>query len=158
MNKDLALYRLEMAKENLKSAEILLREKQYKKSVSCSYYAMFSAAKSLLALRELNSARHSGVLALFNQHFVKEGKVPHDLSRILADAKEIREEGDYGDFVTVTPQEADTQVTNAKYFIEKITEIVNTFSQPTDWLVWGDKWGRIWVHQAGQTNNDRDDT
>ena len=68
---DLARYRLTDAKEKLASAKILLKEKHFKDSLSRSYYAMFSAVRALLALKELDSSKHSGVISLFNQYFVK---------------------------------------------------------------------------------------
>ena len=61
---DYARYRLENAKEKLNSAEVLLREKLFKDSLSRSYYAMFSAARALLATKELDSSKHSGVISL----------------------------------------------------------------------------------------------
>ncbi|MBU1599651.1 HEPN domain-containing protein [bacterium] len=36
-------------------------------------YAIFSAARALLATKDLDSSKHSGVISLFNQHFVKTG-------------------------------------------------------------------------------------
>lgn len=47
--KDLSLYRLEDAKDKLSSAKVLLENNKFKDSVSRSYYAMFSAARALLA-------------------------------------------------------------------------------------------------------------
>lgn len=100
--RNLSLYRLEDAKEKLSSARILLENNRFKDSVSRSYYAMFSAARALLATKGLDSAKHSGVIALFNQHFVKTVLVDKTMGRILENAKDIRENSDYGDFAIVT--------------------------------------------------------
>ena len=69
--KSLVSYRLESAREKLSAARDLLAKGHYKDSVSRSYYATFTAARALLAVKQLDSAKHSGVIALFNQHFVK---------------------------------------------------------------------------------------
>jgi hypothetical protein len=122
--KELSKYRLSDAKEKLKSAEILFEKSQYKDSVSRSYYAMFSGARALLALRELNNSKHSGIISLFNQHFVKNGIVNKSCGRILLDAKEIREEGDYGDFYVIRKEEAETQLKNAKKFMKEIENVL----------------------------------
>jgi uncharacterized protein (UPF0332 family) len=66
----LVFYRLESAREKLTAAKDLLENKHYKDSVSRSYYAIFTAARALLATRQLDSSKHSGVIGLFNQHFV----------------------------------------------------------------------------------------
>ncbi|MDZ7261966.1 MAG: HEPN domain-containing protein [candidate division KSB1 bacterium] len=64
--RDLAKYRFSDAIEKLESARILLQENRLKDSLSRSYYAMFSAVRALLALRKLDSSKHSGVISLFN--------------------------------------------------------------------------------------------
>lgn len=120
--RNLSLYRLEDAKEKLSSARILLENNRFKDSVSRSYYAMFSAARALLATKGLDSAKHSGVIALFNQHFVKTVLVDKTMGRILENAKDIRENSDYGDFAIVTKEEAEEQVKNAEKFIQEIEE------------------------------------
>ena len=84
--KALISYRLESAREKLSAAEDLLEKRHYKDSVSRSYYAIFTAARALLATKRLDSSKHSGVIALFNQHFVKR---------------------DYGDFYIVSVNEAE---------------------------------------------------
>jgi len=55
---DLAKYRFQDALEKLESARILLREHRLKDALSRSYYAMFSAVRALLALKELDSSKH----------------------------------------------------------------------------------------------------
>jgi len=98
---DLIQYRLKSSKEKLNSARILLENKQFKDSLSRSYYAMFTAARALLATKHLDSSKHSGVISLFNQHFVKTGIVAKDLGQMLMKGKDLRENGDYKDFVEV---------------------------------------------------------
>lgn len=63
---DLAIYRLDKAKQRLSSAQVLLVAGSFADSIGRSYYAIFTAARSLLALKGLDSKRHSGVVALFN--------------------------------------------------------------------------------------------
>lgn len=123
MKEELVKYRIKDAKDRVLSAEILLRSKQYKDSVSRSYYAMFSAARALLATKGYDSAKHSGVIALFNQHFVKEGVVSSDMGRLLAQVKDVRERGDYADFIEITEEEAKEYLEAAKRFVEEINSV-----------------------------------
>ncbi len=85
--KALISYRLESAREKLSAAEDLFEKRHYKDSVSRSYYAIFTAARALLATKRLDSSKHSGVIALFNQHFVKSGEIRKDASKWLERAK-----------------------------------------------------------------------
>lgn len=123
-NDSLVAYRLENAKEKLKAAIALLEDSDYKDSVSRSYYAIFSAARALLATKQIDSAKHSGVIALFNQHFVKTGVIPKETGKLISKAKLYREQADYGDFIVVTREEAETQIKLAKEFIEEIERVL----------------------------------
>ncbi|MEW6102722.1 MAG: HEPN domain-containing protein [bacterium] len=120
MNNELTKYRLESAKEKLASAKLLYENGQYRDSISRSYYAMLSAAKALLSTKKLDSSKHSGVISLFNQHFVKTGALNKEAGKKLASAKEIREDSDYEDFVVVSKEEAERQIIDAENFIQGI--------------------------------------
>jgi len=59
----------------------------------------------LLATRNADSARHAGVIALFQQHFVKTGDFSSEVARALPRAFEKRLSSDYSDFVEITRDE-----------------------------------------------------
>ncbi|MBI5874487.1 MAG: HEPN domain-containing protein [Deltaproteobacteria bacterium] len=120
----LIAYRLDTAKEKLKSAIDLLENGDYKDSVSRSYYAIFTAARALLATKQLDSSKHSGVIALFNQHFVKTGIISREASKWIEQAKNFRERADYGDFFVVSKEEADAQIQSAKKFIAEMENVI----------------------------------
>lgn len=121
----LVSYRLESAKEKLKAAVALLAEGYYKDSVGRSYYAIFTTARALLATKRLDSVKHSGVIALFNQHFVKTGVVDKETSKLIEKAKLYRERADYGDYFIVSKEEAESQIDSANKFISDIEKVVN---------------------------------
>ena len=127
----LVSYRLESAREKLSAAVDLLEKGHYKDSVSRSYYAIFTAARALLAVKQLDSAKHSGIIALFSQHFVKRGIIRKEMSKWLEKAKLYREQADYGDFYIVSLQEAEAQIMSARRFIAEIEMAIrNLPSQP----------------------------
>ncbi len=119
MRIELAKYRLNRAKEILKESKDSLLQKHFALSVNRSYYAMFTSARALLALKEKDSSKHSGVIALFNQYIIKPGIFPKEYSKFLPKAKDIRENADYGDFVEITEEDAQIQLKNAKRFTEE---------------------------------------
>lgn len=88
-------YRLEMAKETLKDA-LLLREQggSHWSVVNRAYYAMFYATLALLVFIGKGSAKYSGIIALFDRHFVKTGTFPREMSRWLHKAFDLRQIGD----------------------------------------------------------------
>ena len=72
----------------------------------------------------MDSKKHSGVIALFNQYIIKAGFFPKELSKYLPKAKDIREDSDYGDFVEITEEDAKTQMKRAKKFVEEAEKTV----------------------------------
>ena len=69
----LARHRMAQAHETLAEADQLLASQAFRGSVNRLYYATFYAARALLATRDIDAARHSGLITLFQQHFVKTG-------------------------------------------------------------------------------------
>ena len=116
---NLAKYRIEKSQENLQESEDALEQDHFGMSVNRSYYAMFTSARAILALKELDSSKHSGVIALFSQHIIKPGLFPKELSKFFRKAKRIREDADYGDFVEITKKDAQMQLKHAKEFVEE---------------------------------------
>lgn len=123
-NVDLAFYRIEKAKTTLSEAKIMCAQGYYDASISRSYYAIFTAARAALALKKLDSKKHSGVMSLFNFYFIKDGIMPEEMHKIIAGAKTLRERSDYADYVTFSCEDAEKQLANAVMFVEKIEALI----------------------------------
>lgn len=117
--KALANYRIQRAEETFKDAELLLTNNSFKSALNRFYYAAFYGAKALLATKGLDSSKHSGVISLFNQHFVKTGLVKIDTSKVLSKSFEKRQDIDYEDFIEITKEEVEKLKDDVKKFIEK---------------------------------------
>ena len=94
----LARHRMARAHVALQEADVLIEQRHFNGAMNRVYYAAFYAARAALATRRLDSSRHSGVIALFQEHFVRTGIVPTDAARALPRAFEKRQTSDYGDF------------------------------------------------------------
>ena len=68
---ELARERLSYARDSLLEGQALVQIGRLRGAANRFYYAAFNAARSLLAVRELDSSKHTGVISLFQQHFVK---------------------------------------------------------------------------------------
>lgn len=93
------------AHQALDEADILIAQDHFSGALNRVDYAAFYAARALLATKTLDSSRHSGVIALFQEHFVKTGLIVTDLARALPRAFEKRQTSDYGDFSEPTDEE-----------------------------------------------------
>ena len=120
--RDLAAYRLEKAKELLGQAEALLKMASYDGSINRSYYGIFNAIRALLALVNLDSQKHSGVIAFFDRYFVKTGICEKSCSQIVHTAFEARQISDYQDFYRPTAEQAQQQFDHAKRLIRTVEE------------------------------------
>lgn len=123
---DLMQYRLEMARDRLRSSQILLREESYKDSIGRSYYAMFTAVRALLAMVGQDFSKHAGVIAYFQKEFVKTGEFDKKYSKYISQAFQIRNNTDYADFFIVSARDAQEQYTNAAEFLAVIEEYIKT--------------------------------
>lgn len=71
--KDLSKYRYECCCEALEDARIMYEAGRYKNALNRAYYAIFHGMRAVNALDGFDSSKHSGVIAHFNQNYVKEG-------------------------------------------------------------------------------------
>ena len=97
--RELSKYRFETSLEALSDAKIMYENERYKNTLNRAYYAIFHAIRAVNALRGFDSSKHSGVIAYFNQNYVKEGIFSKELSKIIRMASENREKADYLDFL-----------------------------------------------------------
>ena len=118
--KELAMYRLERANEDLHTSEVLFERKMLKASINRSYYAIFHALRSITIIKGFDSSKHSGIIAFFNLHFVKEDIFDKEASRIIKSASSLREKSDYVDFYIASQEEAFEQLENARKLIKQI--------------------------------------
>lgn len=113
---------IQRATKYLKSAQILLEEKDYESSVSRTYYAMFFSAQAMLLTKNLSFSSHKGVISAFGEHFLRTGVLPKELGRELNRAFEKRQISDYEYKFVISEQEAEKILVNGKKLVEKIVQ------------------------------------
>ena len=118
--KDLCLYRIQTAKESLKSAKILLAAEEYKGSNNRSYYAIFHAINAVHALNGKSFKRHKDAIGNFNKDYVKTEIFPREIGRKIGEAEEIRHASDYDDFYIAIREETERQVMVAEEFLRLV--------------------------------------
>ncbi len=115
---------LQRAEINLKAAKELLEKEYFDIAAARAYYAAFYAASALLLSQDIDTNKHSGVIALIHQHFVKTGKLDKEQGKNLNWLFEIRGVGDYGVSVHVASGEAYLAVKVAEKFLESVNQIL----------------------------------
>ena len=120
--RDLALYRLEKAKSDLNASKKTLELEMYDTAANRSYYAIFHAARAVLALDGEDYKKHSGVISNFQKNYIKTGVLEKNLSNIIKLAFDIRNECDYEDFYIISRDDVIRQVAEAGIFLSHIEE------------------------------------
>ncbi|MDR2693159.1 MAG: HEPN domain-containing protein [Chitinispirillales bacterium] len=77
-----------------------------------------------MALDRFDSKKHSGVIDNFRKNYIKTGIFPHEYSKIIGRAFEVRLESDYEAFYVVSKTDVTAQVENAKTFLEAVEKYV----------------------------------
>lgn len=121
--RELAQYRMERAAATLEDARKLLSQNGSPASiVNRAYYSMFYAALALLATVGQQTSKHQGVLALFDQYFIKTKILPKEMGRFLHKAFDMRQTGDYEEEAELTKQDAKELLKFAEEFIRTAEE------------------------------------
>jgi uncharacterized protein (UPF0332 family) len=116
--KELILYRLESAKEDLLAAKALCEASLYKAANNRAYYAIFHAINAIHALNGKAYKRHKDAIANFNKEYIKTEIFPKAMGKNIVGVEEIRHASDYDDFYIATEKEARQQIAIAEEFIK----------------------------------------
>jgi uncharacterized protein (UPF0332 family) len=127
----LANVRLLQARECLQSAEREIVANSFKTSANRSYYCIFHSMRAVLALDDFDSKKHSGVISAFRKDYIKTGVFPAELSDIIKNAFEVRNDSDYQDFYVISKAKVAAQIENAKVFLAAAEEYINRNTRRT---------------------------
>ena len=116
---------LEKAKLCLAAAKVLQANQFSDYAASRAYYSMFYAVEAILLQKNLSFSSHAAVISAFGREFVKIGTVPKEFHRLVIDAQDLRNTGDYGELNAVRIAQSQEQIDNA----EKILEFTQKFLQ-----------------------------
>ncbi|MBQ5916950.1 MAG: HEPN domain-containing protein [Lachnospiraceae bacterium] len=120
--KDLVIHRIETAKSDIHSAEILLNAGEYRSSNNRAYYGIYHAISAIHALDGNSYRKHKDALANFNKEYVKTEIFPRNIGKRISEAEEIRHASDYDDFYIATKVEAEEQIATAKELLELVSQ------------------------------------
>jgi len=124
--KALSEHRFEQAKSCLRQAKLLIEADEYKGAANRSYYAVFHAIRSVLALEGRDFGRHTAVMGHFRQHYIKTNIFDVELSDILAVLFDVRNESDYDDFYVISKVDVANQLESAEFFVGEVRSYLDT--------------------------------
>ncbi len=123
--KELAKYRLERAKQDLKDAELLYKNKSLLAANNRAYYSIFHAIQAILSLERIDFKRHKDVIGYFNKNYISTEIFPKRLGRRIGQAFQIREDSDYDYKFIPQIEQTEYQVETAKELIALVEEYID---------------------------------
>ena len=121
---DLAKYRLNRAKEDLKDAEFNYNNKSYLTANNRAYYSIFHAIRAVLALERIDFKKHKDVIGYFNGHYIKNEIFPRKINNKIVQARKIREDSDYDDEFVADGEQTKQQLQTAEELINLVEEYI----------------------------------
>lgn len=125
---------LKKGRRSLQAAQDLFDKGHFDFAVSRAYYAMFYHATAALLVKGHTFSKHSGVIAGFGRYLAKTGEVPNNLHRLLQEAFERRNIGDYGTDQEVSSEDSSRALSDAERFLQEIERHLglNNADDPVD--------------------------
>ena len=102
---DLVNYRIAKARETFKEVQLHINNELWNTAVNRLYYACFYAVIALLVKHGIKAKTHDGTRQLFYQHFIKTGLISTETNRFYSRLFNMRETGDYEDFIEATKED-----------------------------------------------------
>lgn len=122
---EFALYRLDRAKQEQATAELLYKENKLLAANNRAYYSIFYAIRAVLAMEKIDFKRHKDVLAYFNKNYVKTEIFPRQIGRKIVLASKVREDSDYDEEYEPSAETTFLQIQTAKELIELVEKFLN---------------------------------
>lgn len=123
---ELVKYRITKARETYNEVELHIKNKLWNTAVNRLYYACYYAVIVLLINNNIQTHTHTGVRQMFGLHFIKTGFLDKELGKFYSDIFDLRQTGDYDDFVDFSKEDVLDLLKPANELITKIEEILKT--------------------------------
>jgi uncharacterized protein (UPF0332 family) len=80
--------------------------------------------RAVLAIDTFDSKKHSGIISMFRQKYIKTGIFAAEFSDVIENAFSIRNKSDYDDFFVISKEEVTQQIANARVFLEAVENYI----------------------------------
>ena len=123
--KDLARYKLERAREELDTAELLFENERLKAANNRAYYSIYYSLTAVLCLEPIAFKKHKDTIGYFNKNYVHTDKFPREIGRNISKAAKIRHASDYDEFYIASKEETEKQIRTAKELADLVDKFIS---------------------------------
>jgi len=121
---ELVKYRITKARETFNEVELHTENKLWNTAINRLYYACYYAVIALLIDREIKAESHAGVRQMFGMHFIKTGIIEKELGKFYTDIFDMRQTGDYEDYIDFKKSDVLDLIKPANSLISKIEKLL----------------------------------
>lgn len=122
---ELVSYRMARAHEVLDEVQVLVAHRFWNTAVNRLYYGCYYAVTALLVSNGIAATTHSGVRQMFGLHFIRAGVIDKDLGKFYSDIFDMRQTGDYEDYLDFTEEDVTDLLGPAHQLIGTIQRLLN---------------------------------
>ena len=122
--KELVIYRIAKARETFEEVKLHIENELWSTAVNKLYYACYYAVIALLIDKEIQPRTHNGVRQMFGLHFIKTGVVDNSLGKFFTDIYDMRQTGDYDDYIEFTKDDIMDLIEPANDLISKAEDLL----------------------------------
>lgn len=126
--KQLVIYRINKAKETFNEIDVLIENKLWNTAINRLYYTCYYAVIALLINNKIETLTHTGTRQMFGFHFIKTGLVEKDIGKFYSRIFDLRQTGDYEDFIDFSEDQVTELLEPAKKLIDHIESILKADS------------------------------
>ena len=123
--KDIVIYRISRAKETLEEVKLHIEHKLWNTAINRLYYACYYAVIALLIDNKIEAQSHAGVRQMFGLHFIKTGILEKSSGKLFSELYDMRQTGDYDDFIDFTENEVLDIMPDADKLIHEIEKLLS---------------------------------
>jgi len=81
---------------------------------------------ALLISHELTASTHAGVIRMLGMHFVMKGKVSSELNKFYVQLFEMRQRGDYDDYIQIGSEDVLPLVSLVEKYMTTVEALIRT--------------------------------
>lgn len=124
-SRDISMYRYEKAAQCLETSKANIAINDFKGAANRSYYCVFHAMRSVMALRNIDFSNHGQVMGYFRREYIKTGIFPTEMSDTLTILFDVRNKSDYDDFYLISKEDVTKQLAFAESFLAEIRKYLD---------------------------------
>lgn len=121
----LVTLKVKKAHDTFDEVAVLIDNSLWGTTANRLYYACFYISSAFLLQHGFAAKTHNGLLGLLGLHFVSKGIISQEYNKLYRKLFELRQAGDYDDWVEITKEDIIPLVGPARQYINTLEKLIN---------------------------------